>query len=126
MTVVSSALLEPCADCTTPDAVTTMLGSTTVKAALLKPLQLAHEPGQPPPGGGVLLAADSENTQPGVDKVLYLSRSSAYSLVASDDDEVSRRDRLNPVGIEASHRALRNQGMANMNDIVSGGCECLS
>src|SRR5208282_1788673 len=55
---------------------------------------LAHEPGQPAPGGGVLLAADPENTQPGVDKVLYLSWSSADSLVASDDDEISRRDRL--------------------------------
>jgi hypothetical protein len=57
--------------------------------------------------------------------VLYLSWSSADSLVASDNDEISRRDRLNPLGIEATHRALRNHGMANMNDIVSGGCECL-
>jgi hypothetical protein len=89
-------------------------------------IPLMHKPGEPTPSGRVFLTTDAENSEPRGDQMLYLGRTSSNSLVAAYDDQVPRRDRLDPVGIQRSQGTLRYQRMAGVYDILSGSRECLS
>lgn len=88
-------------------------------------IPLTNKPGEPTPGGRVFLATDAENPKPRGDQMFYLGRTSSNPLVTADDDQVPRRDRLNPVGVKRSQRTLWYQRMAGVHDVFSSDRECL-
>jgi len=87
---------------------------------------ISDHPIKPVPSVQVPLATDAEHSQPGLSKPLALARPGPDVFVSPDHRQVPSSHPGDPIGIQRSSRAIRDQLVTDVNGVFPGSLERLA